>query len=82
MFNFSGYNNQEVNDLLANLNPSDSESKKFSTYKSISKIFKETEPVTILFWVDNIIVYNKRIKNLKISPLGLYNDAWAWRVEK
>jgi peptide/nickel transport system substrate-binding protein len=81
-FNFSGYNNQEVNDLLANLNPSDSESKKFSTYKSISKIFKETEPVTILFWVDNIIVYNKRIKNLKISPLGLYNDAWAWRVEK
>jgi len=82
MFNFSGYNNQEVNNLLANLNPSDSESKKFSTYKSISKIFKETEPVTILFWVDNIIVYNKRIKNLKISPLGLYNDAWAWRVEK
>lgn len=82
MFNFSGYNNQEVNDLLANLNPSDSESKKFSTYKSISKILKETEPVTILFWVDNIIVYNKRIKNLKISPLGLYNDAWAWRVEK
>ena len=82
MFNFSSYNNPDVNELLDNLYPSDSESKKVSTFKTISQIFKETEPVTILFWVDNIIAYNKRIKNINISPLGLYNDAWMWRVEK
>lgn len=82
MFNFSSYNNQEVNKLLDNLNPADTENKKISTYKSISKIFKETEPITVLFWIDNLIAYNKRIKNLKISPLGLFNDAWNWKIEK
>lgn len=81
MFNFSSYYNQEVNKLLDNLNPADTESKKISTYKSISKIFKETEPITVLFWIDNLIAYNKRIKNLKISPLGLFNDAWNWKIE-
>lgn len=82
MFNFSSYNNQDVNELLSRLNPADSQDKYITTYKTISKIFKDTEPITVLFWQDNIIAYNKKIKNISFSPLGLYVDAWEWEIEK
>ena len=52
-----------------------------ASYKRVSEIFKENEPVTMLFWTHNIIGYNKRIKNIKFSPLGLFSNAWAWRIE-
>jgi peptide/nickel transport system substrate-binding protein len=81
MFNFSSYNNQDVNTLLNNITPTDSKDKEISTYKAISKIFKDTEPVTVLFWLDNIIAYNKRISNIHFSSLGLFTNAWEWRIE-
>jgi len=81
MFNFSSYNNKDVNALLNNINPSDSNEKQISTYKAISKIFNDTEPMTVLFWQDNIIAYNKRIRNIHFSPLGLFINAWAWKIE-
>jgi peptide/nickel transport system substrate-binding protein len=80
--NFSSFTNKELDKLLNEINPSDSEEKKKAEYKNISNIFKENEPVTILFWTDNIIAYNKRIKNINFSPLGLYSNAWEWKIEK
>jgi peptide/nickel transport system substrate-binding protein len=80
--NFSSFIDQELDKLLDEINPSDSEVKKKLIYKNISKIFKESEPVTILFWSDNIIAYNKRIKNISFSPLGVYSNAWEWETEK
>ena len=82
MLNFSSFNDQELEKLLNEIKPSDSEEKKKLIYKNISNIFKESEPVTILFWTDNIIAYSKRIKNINFSPLGLYSSAWNWETEK
>lgn len=82
MFNFTSYNNEDVNKLLYELKPSDNDEKRIATYKSVSNIFKETEPATVLFWSDNIIAYNKRISNINFSPLGLFTNAWEWKIEK
>lgn len=82
MFNFTSYNNEVVNNLLDELKPSDNDEKRIATYKSVSNIFKETEPATVLFWSDNIIAYNKRISNINFSPLGLFTNAWEWKIEK
>jgi peptide/nickel transport system substrate-binding protein len=81
MLNFANYYNQDLDKLLNELKLSDKEEKKIEAYKSISKIFKETEPATILFWSDNIIAYNKRIGNVSFSPLGLFTNAWEWKIE-
>ncbi len=80
--NFASFTDQELDKLLNDIKPSDSEEKKKLIYDSISNIFKQNEPVTILFWSDNIIAYNKRIKNINFSPLGLYSNAWKWETEK
>lgn len=82
MLNFSSFYNDDLEKLLKEIKPSQAESEKIATYKKVSKIFKEYEPVTILFWSDNIIVYNKRVKNISFSPLGLFNRAWNWEIEK
>jgi peptide/nickel transport system substrate-binding protein len=81
MLNFSGFSNQELEKIFDEIKPADSEEKKIINYKRVSEIFKENEPVTMLFWTNNIIGYNKRIKNIKFSPLGLFNNAWEWRIE-
>ena len=82
MLNFTSYYDQELDKLLDDLKPSDSEEKRQSVYKSASNIFKTAEPITVLFWSDNIITYNKRIKNISFSPLGLFYGAWEWRLEQ
>ncbi len=82
MLNFTSYYDQELDKLLDDLKPSDSEEKRQSVYKSVSNIFKTAEPITVLFWSDNIITYNKRIKNISFSPLGLFYGAWEWRLEQ
>lgn len=81
MLNFSGFSNQELEKIFDKINPADSEETKILNYKRVLEIFKENEPVTMLFWTNNIIGYSKRIKNLKFSPLGLFSNAWEWRIE-
>jgi peptide/nickel transport system substrate-binding protein len=80
MLNFSNFSNQELEKIFSEINLINSEEKKMASYKRVSEIFKENEPVTVLFWTHNIIGYNKRIKNIKFSPLGLFSNAWAWRI--
>jgi len=81
MLNFSGFSNQELEEIFNEIKPADSEEKKLVSYKRIIEIFKENEPVTMLFWTHNIIGYNNRITNIKFSPLGLFTNAWEWRIE-
>jgi len=81
MFNFVSYFDERVDKYLEDLKPSDSEEKRIAIYKNVSNIFRETTPATILFWSDNIIAYNKRIGNITFSPLGLFTNAWEWRID-
>jgi peptide/nickel transport system substrate-binding protein len=81
MLNFSNFSNQELEKIFSEINLINREEKKIASYKRVSEIFKENEPVTMLFWTHNIIGYNKRIKNIKFSPLGLFSNAQEWRIE-
>ncbi len=81
VLNFSSFINQGLENIFTEIKPGDDEAKKIILYKKVSNIFKENEPVTILFWSDNIIAYNKRIKNINFSPLGLFSKAWQWETK-
>jgi len=79
--NFSSYKNNESDELLAKLQERLPESEKIMIYKKLQSIFYNDEPVTFLYWFDNIVAYNKRISSLTISMLGLVKNAWEWRVD-
>jgi len=78
--NFSSYQNKAKDEILNRLQQRLTESEKIKLYKELQSIFQEDEPVTFLYWFDNIIVYNKRISEINFSILGLAKNAWEWRI--
>ncbi len=79
--NVMSYQNKSVDALLDKIETSKSEQVKNILYKKVQELIYNDEPVTFLYWVDKLIAYNKRINNLKLSPLGPFNHAWLWSVK-
>jgi len=76
--NFSAYENDEKDYILEKLQTNLSEKEKVKLYKSLQEIFHYDEPVTFLYWFDNIIAYNKKISRINFSILGLVKNAQDW----
>ena len=79
--NFSSYQNKGKDIILDSLQQKLKEPERINLYKEIQNIFYKDEPVTFLYWFDNIIVYNKRLSKINFSMIGLVKNAWEWRVE-
>ena len=80
MLNTSAYGNKRVDQLLTKLDTKISKEQQVQIYKNIQNIIHEDEPVTFLYWVDKIVAYNNRIKNISINPLGPINKCWEWEI--
>jgi peptide/nickel transport system substrate-binding protein len=80
-FNFPGYQDKQTDKLLEEFGGRISQETKNDLYKKIQKIIHNDEPVTFLYWVDNISAYNIDIKNMNTSPLGILHDCWKWRLK-
>jgi peptide/nickel transport system substrate-binding protein len=78
--NFSAYQGDEKDAILERLQEDPPEKEKARLFKKLQEIFHEDEPVTFLYWFDNIISYNKRISKIEFSILGLVKDASEWRI--
>jgi peptide/nickel transport system substrate-binding protein len=79
--NFASYRNVKVDSLLDLLQTKISVAKRIETIKEFQKIVHDDEPVSFLYWIPNICVYNKRIAEINITPLGTVNHCWEWRLK-
>ncbi len=79
--NFAGYRNNQVDSLLELLQKKISQEKRAQTIKDFQEIIHEDEPVTFLYWIPNICIYNKRITDINITPLGTVTHCWEWRLQ-
>lgn len=77
--NFPSYQNKELDVLLDKLETKISKQQKNEIYKKIENILYRDQPVTFLYWIDNIVAYNKKIKNIEVTPLGTVHHCWLWR---
>lgn len=77
--NFPSYQNKELDALLDKLETKISKRQKNEIYKKIESILYGDQPVTFLYWIDNIVAYNKKIKNIEVTPLGTIHHCWLWR---
>jgi len=80
-FNLSGYKNTDVDVLLEKIEKSKAGIDKNLLYQNLQTLLYEDNPVTFLYWVDNIVAYNDRLENIKITPLGSVNHCWYWSVK-
>jgi peptide/nickel transport system substrate-binding protein len=78
--NFASYKNVEADKILDQLETKLSNERKNDLIKEFQKVIHQDEPVTFLYWTPNIIVYNTRIKNLKITPYGVLVHCWEWTL--
>ncbi|HEY6625355.1 MAG TPA: ABC transporter substrate-binding protein [Ignavibacteriaceae bacterium] len=78
--NFPSYSNSEVDKILNQLETRISNERKNELIKEFQEIIHKDEPVAFLYWTPNIIVYNTRIKNLKITPYGVLVHCWEWTI--
>jgi peptide/nickel transport system substrate-binding protein len=80
-FNFAGYKNTAADELLDKIDKSKGGNYKNILYKQLQEILYQDEPVTFLYWIDNIVAYNDRLENIKITPLGSVHHCWNWSVK-
>jgi len=76
--NVSGFQNKEVDKTLDQMEKVSTHAKNNETVKQFQRIIYRQNPVTFLYWVDNIVAYNKRIKDIQINPLGYLHHCWKW----
>ncbi|MDP3581576.1 MAG: ABC transporter substrate-binding protein [Ignavibacteria bacterium] len=80
--NIYGYKNERIDWLLDNLEKKLSKKEHASSLLEFQKIIYDEQPALFLFWIDNIVGYNKRIKNMKINPLGAVQKCWTWEISQ
>ena len=77
-FNFTGYQNRNVDKIIDELKITRDENMKNLLLREVQEILHNDEPATFLYWVDNIVAYNNRIKGIDINPLGVIQHCWNW----
>ncbi|KAF0142806.1 MAG: Peptide/nickel transport system substrate-binding protein [Stygiobacter sp.] len=78
--NVYGYKNLRVDWLLNNLEKKLTKSENANALREFQQIIYDEQPALFLFWIDNMVGYNKRIKNMKINPLGAVQKCWTWEL--
>lgn len=80
--NLISYRNQEADKLLEKMETKISKDELNQTYKKFLSVLYDDAPITFLFWKDKIAVYNKIIKGVEVSPLGVVHKCWNWSISE
>lgn len=79
-FNFVSYRNKDVGILIDKLGQKLSRDKEIELHKQLQGIIYSDQPITFLYWIDNIVAVNKKIKTFEVNPLGVIQHVWDWRL--
>jgi peptide/nickel transport system substrate-binding protein len=66
------YANAEVDALLANAAAAEDQQHRLDDYVRVQKILAEDVPEINLWYLDNVVVHSRRLKNLQTTPSGGY----------
>jgi len=80
MANVSSYSNKKIDTIIDKLEEKLPKSKMNSLYKEFQSVIHDDQPVTFLYWIDSIVGYNSKIKNLDVNPLGAVHYCWEWTI--
>ena len=82
MLNFACYGNLEIDKILDKLDTKIFDNKRNELVKDFQEMIHQDEPVTFLYWTPNIVAYNKRIKNINVTPYGVITHCWEWSLNE
>jgi peptide/nickel transport system substrate-binding protein len=71
--NRSYYSNPKVDALIDQARRETDPAVRKPIYFEIQRILAEQEPYIDLWYLDNVLIHNKRVRNLKLNPAGNYD---------
>jgi peptide/nickel transport system substrate-binding protein len=80
-FNFIGFRNQQVDRILQGAKHVAKEIDYANSWKEFQVILQREQPRTFLYWKNDLVVVNARVKGMAIGILGLTHHAWDWHLE-
>lgn len=80
--NVCNFRNKEIDLILDKLGTKIPDNERHELLKRFQKIMSDEQPVVFLFWIDNMVGFNNRIKNIPINPLGVVQKCWTWSIDK
>jgi peptide/nickel transport system substrate-binding protein len=80
-FNLVGFRHPRVDEILKAVKERDEQSEAGALWKEFQVIVHEEQPYTFLFWINELVGVNKRVKGTHIGILGTTHKAWEWQVE-
>ncbi len=81
-FNFTGYKNAEVDNLLVEARRSFDEAKRKEYYQRINELLYEDQPYMFLYVPDSLSVLHKRFRGIEPAPIGIGYNFIYWWVER
>lgn len=80
-FNLSGFRNNRVEEILTGARRVENESDHAEAWKEFQAILHEEQPCTFLYWMNDLVAVNKRLKGTDMGVLGVSYHAGSWYVD-
>ena len=80
--NFISYKNPEVDALLEKARSTFDQRQRKKYYNRFQEILAEDQPYTFLYVPDELIIINRRIRNIEPAPIGLGHNFIRWYVPR
>jgi peptide/nickel transport system substrate-binding protein len=81
-FNFIGYANARVDELLVEGRRTFDEAKRAAIYHEIHRLIYEDQPYVFLYSANALPIVNARFRNVESSPIGIGYNFIKWYVPK
>lgn len=79
-FNAASYRNRQVDSLLSLAASATEMQSAGPIFKELQSILYHDQPVTFLYWYDNIIAVNQRLQGTHINILSPYHRYYDWYI--
>jgi peptide/nickel transport system substrate-binding protein len=80
-FNLTSFQNKRVQEILSGAKAVQNEIDHAAAWKEFQAILQREQPCTFLYWMNDLVAVNKRIKGTEIGVLGVSYHAGNWTVE-
>ena len=81
-FNLTGFRNARVDQILATARTLTEEKDGAPLWKEFQSIIHNEQPCTFLYWIDNVVGVNKRVRGMHIGVSGTTHKAWEWNIAR
>ena len=79
-FNLVGFRNRRVDEILAAARLLQLETDGAPLWKEFQEIVQREQPCTFLYWINNIVAVNARVRGTQVGVLGTTHNAWDWYI--